>query len=111
MALSLATTGTVADALQDASLTWDVVPYLKSVTKLPIWLKGIMTEEDALSAVEHGADAIFVSNHGGRQLDGAPPTLDVLPGIVAAVKGRVPVVSVHPSWSHTSGEANKTAAL
>jgi len=85
--------GAPSDLQLDASLTWDVIPYLKSITKLPIWLKGIMTEEDALAGVEHGADAIFVSNHGGRQLDGAPPTLDVLPGIVKAVNGRIPVVS------------------
>jgi isopentenyl diphosphate isomerase/L-lactate dehydrogenase-like FMN-dependent dehydrogenase len=51
-----------------------------------------VTPEDALLAVDHGADAIFVSNHGGRQLDHAPPTLDVLRSIATAVKGRVPVV-------------------
>lgn len=50
-----------------------------------------MTPEDALLAVEHGADAIFVSNHGGRQLDGAPPSLRVLEGIAQAVNGRLPV--------------------
>ncbi|KAM5343276.1 hypothetical protein ACJ41O_014242 [Fusarium nematophilum] len=75
----------------DASLTWEAVSYLKSVTKLPIWLKGIMTPEDAVLAIENGADAIFVSNHGGRQLDGSPPTLRVLEDICQAVKGRVPV--------------------
>lgn len=60
---------------------------------MPIWLKGIMTVEDALLAVEHGADAIYVSNHGGRQLDGAPPTLRVLEDIARAVNKRIPVVS------------------
>lgn len=75
-------------------MTWDAISYLKSITKLPIWLKGILTVEDALLAVEHGADAIFISNHGGRQLDHAPPTLDVLHDISTAVKGRVPIVRV-----------------
>lgn len=78
---------------QDPSLTWDVVSYLKSITSLPIWLKGIVTPEDAALAVEHGADAVFVSNHGGRQLDHAPPTLDVLQSICKVVNGRIPVVS------------------
>ena len=78
-------------AFLDASLTWESVKYLKSVTKLPVWLKGIMTPEDAVLAVEHGADAIFVSNHGGRQLDGSPPSLRVLESIARVVDKRVPV--------------------
>lgn len=82
--------------IPDASLTWEAVKYLKSITHLPIWLKGIMTEEDALLAVEHGADAIFVSNHGGRQLDGSPPTLRVIEKISKAVNKRIPVVSPLP---------------
>ncbi|CAI4214269.1 unnamed protein product, partial [Parascedosporium putredinis] len=73
----------------DPTLTWDSIKYLKSLTALPIWLKGIMTVEDALLAVEHGADGIFVSNHGGRQLDQAPPTLRVLHDIARAVNGRL----------------------
>ncbi|CAK7234959.1 hypothetical protein SBRCBS47491_009127 [Sporothrix bragantina] len=88
---STTTTSSTPANKNDPSLTWDVIPYLKSITKLPIWLKGILTPEDALLAVEHGADAVFVSNHGGRQLDHAPPTLDVLQSIAAAVGGRVPV--------------------
>lgn len=75
----------------DASLTWEAVKFLKGITTLPIWLKGIMTEEDAELAIEYGADAIVVSNHGGRQLDGVPATLDMLPAIVEVVRGRVPV--------------------
>ncbi|TPX11128.1 uncharacterized protein E0L32_007989 [Thyridium curvatum] len=73
------------------SLTWESIKQLKQVTSLPIWLKGIMTPDDAMLAVEHGADAIFVSNHGGRQLDHAPPTLSVLREIAEAVKGRLPI--------------------
>ncbi|SPO02519.1 related to Peroxisomal (S)-2-hydroxy-acid oxidase GLO5 [Cephalotrichum gorgonifer] len=75
----------------DPTLTWDSIRYLKAITKLPIWLKGIMTVEDALLAVQHGADGIFVSNHGGRQLDQAPPTLRVLHDIAKAVDRRVPI--------------------
>lgn len=87
-------------------MTWDSIRYLKSVTKLPIWLKGIMTVEDALLAVEYGADGIFVSNHGGRQLDQAPPTLSVLHAIAKAVNGRVPIVRIK-SISSVSLERNK----
>jgi isopentenyl diphosphate isomerase/L-lactate dehydrogenase-like FMN-dependent dehydrogenase len=55
-------------------------------------VKGILTSEDALLAAEHGAAAVVVSNHGGRQLDGVPPTLDVLPEVVEAVGERVEVL-------------------
>ncbi len=78
----------------DPSLKWDVVRYLKSITSMKIFLKGILTADDALLAVQNGADGIIVSNHGGRQLDCAPPTLEVLPEIVEAVQGRTPVVSL-----------------
>jgi isopentenyl diphosphate isomerase/L-lactate dehydrogenase-like FMN-dependent dehydrogenase len=72
-------------------LTWEEVDRLRNVTRLPVVLKGIMTPEDAALAVEHGAAAVWVSNHGGRQLDRAPATLDVLEDIVAAVAGRAEV--------------------
>uniref|UniRef100_A0A060T3Y3 Oxidase FUB9 n=1 Tax=Blastobotrys adeninivorans TaxID=409370 RepID=A0A060T3Y3_BLAAD len=75
----------------DASLTWDYIAKLKKHTKMQIWLKGILTAEDAARAVEAGADGIVVSNHGGRQLDGAMSTLDALPEVVEAVNGRIPV--------------------
>jgi (S)-2-hydroxy-acid oxidase len=79
--------------LNAADLEWnEFVPWLKSQTKLKIVLKGIMTAEDAALAAEHGVDGIVVSNHGGRQLDGAPSTLEVLPEITAAVKGRLPII-------------------
>lgn len=80
------------DLTLDARLTWDeVIPWLRENTRLQIWLKGILTAEDAQLAVEHGVDGIIVSNHGGRQLDGCTATLDALPEVVAAVKGAVPV--------------------
>ncbi len=67
--------------------TWTSLAWLRSLTTLPIVLKGILTAEDAHLAVEHGINGIIVSNHGGRQLDGVPPTLSVLPEIVEAVDG------------------------
>jgi 4-hydroxymandelate oxidase len=81
-----------ADVLIDPALTWDVIDWLRSFTSLPIIVKGIMTAEDARLAVENGASAIVVSNHGGRQLDGAPATISVLPEVVATVQGRCEVL-------------------
>lgn len=78
--------------LLDASLTWESVDWLRSVTKLPLLIKGILTPEDAALAIEHGASAIVVSNHGGRQLDGALATIDALPAVAGRVAGRVPIL-------------------
>jgi isopentenyl diphosphate isomerase/L-lactate dehydrogenase-like FMN-dependent dehydrogenase len=74
------------------SVTWHDIEWIASFTKLPVVLKGIVTREDALLGVENGAAAIVVSNHGGRQLDGAPATLDALPEVVEAVAGRAEVL-------------------
>ncbi|CAN6168810.1 unnamed protein product [Urochloa humidicola] len=76
----------------DPSLSWKDVEWLKSITSLPILLKGIVTAEDARKAVEAGAAGVIVSNHGGRQLDYAPPTIAVLEEVVKAVAGAVPVL-------------------
>lgn len=76
----------------DASLTWHDVEWLRSITSLPVVLKGICRAGDAKTAVETGASAIVVSNHGGRQMDTAPATIDVLPACAEAVDGRVPVL-------------------
>jgi 4-hydroxymandelate oxidase len=73
-------------------MTWKVLDWLHAATKLPIVVKGIVTAEDARAAVEHGAQAIIVSNHGGRTLDGMIPTLYALPEVVSAVGGRIPVL-------------------
>ncbi|TMK80670.1 MAG: alpha-hydroxy-acid oxidizing protein [Actinobacteria bacterium] len=75
----------------DASLSWADLPWLRSLAPLPLVLKGIVTAEDARLAVAAGVDGIVVSNHGGRQLDGAPATLDALPEVVEAVAGRAEV--------------------
>jgi 4-hydroxymandelate oxidase len=69
----------------EASNDWSALDRLRRVTRLPIVVKGILDPEDARRAVEHGARGVVVSNHGGRQLDGAPASLDMLPGIVDAV--------------------------
>lgn len=72
-------------------LTWETVSWLRSITSLPILLKGILTAEDALLAVEHGVAGVIVSNHGGRQLDSAVASIEALPEIVEAVAGRCEV--------------------
>ncbi|KXJ84860.1 L-lactate dehydrogenase [Microdochium bolleyi] len=96
-----ATTATEAQALlkvagarmHSSSLTWGAtLAFLRRTTRMKIILKGIMTGEDAALAVEHGADAIIVSNHGGRQLDAASSTIEALPEVVAAVRGAIPVI-------------------
>lgn len=74
------------------SMTWDYIDWLKGATKVPVVLKGILSPEDAVLAVKYGADAISVSNHGGRQLDGAMGSLDALPDVVDAVGGKIPVL-------------------
>ncbi len=76
----------------DQTITWDDLAWLRGLTDLPLIVKGIMTAEDAKLALSHGVDAIVVSNHGGRQLDGTVPTLLALPEVVAAVDGQIPVL-------------------
>jgi len=71
----------------DPCLTWESVDWLRSITRLPVVLKGVLAAEDARLAVEHGAAGIVVSNHGGRQLDGVLATCDALPEIAEAVAG------------------------
>lgn len=71
---------------------WSFFDKIRPFVKVPILAKGILTAEDALLCIEHGLDGVYVSNHGGRSLDYDPSTLEVLPEIVDAVKGRVPVL-------------------
>ena len=79
-------------SLLDPALCWDDVAWLRSLWKGPLIIKGILHPKEAAEAVKQGADGVIVSNHGGRQLDGAAATADALPGVVAAVEGRVPVL-------------------
>ncbi|HYY65128.1 MAG TPA: alpha-hydroxy acid oxidase [Gaiellaceae bacterium] len=76
----------------DATLTWRDLEWLRKECSLPLAVKGILTAEDAVLAADHGAAAVVVSNHGGRQLDGVPASLDVLPEVVEAVGDRVEVL-------------------
>lgn len=78
--------------MHSAALTWDILATLKGATKMKIILKGVMAPEDAKLAVKHGADAIVVSNHGGRQFDCAPSTLEMLPRIAEVVQHKIPVL-------------------
>ena len=75
----------------DRALTGNDIRWLKSITRMPVVVKGVMSCEDAREALRHGADAIWVSNHGGRQLDGTPATIDVLAEVVEAIDGRAEV--------------------
>lgn len=76
----------------NTALTWSDIPFLRKHTQLPIILKGILHAEDAARAMDAGVDGIIVSNHGGRQVDGAIAALDALPSVVREVNGRVPVL-------------------
>ncbi|GAB2568721.1 alpha-hydroxy-acid oxidizing protein [Spirosoma areae] len=74
------------------TITWDDLAFLREQTRLPILLKGILHPDDARKAVDSGMDGLIVSNHGGRQVDGAISTIEALPGVVAAVNGQLPVL-------------------
>lgn len=91
------------------SLGWHHLRRLRDMTKLPLVLKGVLHPEDARSAVETGMDGIVVSNHGGRQVDGAIASLDALPAVVDAVRGKIPVL--FDSGIRTGADAFKALAL
>jgi 4-hydroxymandelate oxidase len=76
----------------DPTVTWADLPWLRARTSLPLLLKGVLTAEDARLAADAGVDGLVVSNHGGRQLDAAVPSLDALPEVVAAVPASMPVL-------------------
>ncbi|NWQ60829.1 HAOX1 oxidase, partial [Neopipo cinnamomea] len=80
----------VAEAI-DPSVNWEDIKWLRGLTSLPIVVKGILRADDAKEALKVGVNGILVSNHGARQLDGVPATIDVLPEIVEAVQGKVEV--------------------
>jgi len=99
--------GTLVDV--DPTLTWRDLEWVRAATELPLVLKGILTREDAVLAVEHGADAVWVSNHGGRQLDGVAASIDALPEVVEAVAGRCEVYV--DSGFRRGGDVVKALAL
>ena len=76
----------------NTALQWKDLAWLRSETRLPIVLKGILQPDDARMAVKHGMDGVIVSNHGGRQVDGAIAALDALPGVVAEIGQKIPVL-------------------
>ncbi|MEU7583195.1 alpha-hydroxy acid oxidase [Streptomyces sp. NPDC041068] len=80
------------EAAFSPALTWSSVAALRERTRLPLVLKGVLAAEDAVRAAECGVDAVVVSNHGGRQLDGAVPSVDALPAVVSALAGRCEVL-------------------
>lgn len=82
----------VGKALEQSMVTWQDLRWIRDIWDGPIVVKGVHTGEDARRAVAEGADAVVVSNHGGRQLDGVRASIDVLPEVVAAVNGRVEVL-------------------
>ena len=82
----------VSAALASAAVTWEDLKWIRSLWPGPLVIKGVLTGEDARRAVDEGAAAVVVSNHGGRQLDGVRPSLRALPEVVAAVKGQAEVL-------------------
>ncbi|KJS11878.1 MAG: lactate 2-monooxygenase [Peptococcaceae bacterium BRH_c8a] len=82
----------VAEISRNPNFSWDDLAFIRKNTRLPILIKGILHPEDALMAINYGANGIIVSNHGGRHLDGAVASLNALPKVYAAVQGRVPVL-------------------
>ncbi len=79
-------------AIERTAFSWEDMSWIRALWKGPIVIKGVLTADDAKRAIEYGAAAVIVSNHGGRQLDGTPATLHVLPEVVAAVRGQAEVL-------------------
>ncbi|KIW88560.1 uncharacterized protein Z519_10606 [Cladophialophora bantiana CBS 173.52] len=88
----LITTSSLDYGNLDPSITWEkAIPWLRAQTKMEIWLKGIYTPEDVAMAISHGLDGIIISNHGGRQLDGVPATLDALRDCAPVAEGKIAI--------------------
>ena len=79
-------------SILDPAIHWDTITWIRSLTKLPVVLKGVLSPHDAALACAHGASGLIVSNHGGRNLDTVPATIEALPRVVEAVKGRLPLL-------------------
>ena len=78
--------------LLDFAPRWEDLAWLRTQTELPIFVKGILASEDARLAIDHGADGIIVSNHGGRSLDGSPSPLEMMPALVKTIANRIPIL-------------------
>ncbi len=103
-----AATGLWALSFGNPGMTWDDLDWLRSLTKLPLLLKGVCDPEDVRMAIDHGVDGIYCSNHGGRQANGGLPALDCLPAVVEAA-GDAPVV--FDSGIRTGADVVKALAL
>src|SRR5712692_11848541 len=97
------------EVFSNPTLTWESLASLRKLTRLPILLKGVLHRDDARRAVDCGVDGLIVSNHGGRQVDGAIASLDALPGVLEAVRGRFPVL--FDSGIRRGADAFKAIAL
>jgi 4-hydroxymandelate oxidase len=86
------TENNIYSVMLDPTLTWQDIAWIRSLTKMPVLLKGILNPDDAERAVQSGVAGIIVSNHGARNLDTAPATIDILPEVIARVRGRLPVL-------------------
>ncbi|MFI5776099.1 alpha-hydroxy acid oxidase [Nocardia sp. NPDC051570] len=84
--------GRVRQIVMSPEISWSHIEWLRGITSLPILLKGLLHPEDVRAAVRNGVDGLVLSNHGGRQLDTVPSTIELLPEVVAAVAGRVPIL-------------------
>ena len=82
----------IYDMLFEPKLNWRDLEWIRAAARVPVLLKGVLSPQDAARAVEAGVDGVIVSNHGGRNLDGLPATIDALPRVVEAVGGRIPVL-------------------
>lgn len=98
-----------ASLFSNTALTWKDLGWLRNQTRVPIVLKGILHPDDSRLAIDHGADAIIVSNHGGRQVDGAIAALDALPAVVDTVQQKIPVL--FDSGIRYGADAMKALAL
>jgi 4-hydroxymandelate oxidase len=86
--------GNIYTPILDASITWKEIDWLRSFARVPVWLKGVLNPDDAEQAIKTGAAGIIVSNHGARNLDTMPATIDILSEVTEKVAGRIPVLMV-----------------
>jgi isopentenyl diphosphate isomerase/L-lactate dehydrogenase-like FMN-dependent dehydrogenase len=98
-----------SSVFSNTALTWADLKWLRAQTRLPVLLKGILHPDDARRAMDAGVAGVIVSNHGGRQVDGSIGALDVLPGVVEAADGRIPVL--FDSGIRRGADAIKALAL
>lgn len=90
--MEFAETGLRIASMLDPSMSWKDVEDLRKIWKGPFILKGVLHPDEARAAIDHGVDGVIVSNHGGRQLDGAASSIEALPGVVSAVEGKIPIL-------------------